>query len=258
MFPPVIPLANYPLSFRKYFQVANPPIVTTTGGSATPSYGSDSGAPYNGANASIYGHQASDAFDGSDSTYWLSVGNDRPNGPYSYEYVEGHASGTVSAVTYKVWGGPYRVFVSVKVGGVWQGRSLIPYDPDNPVSAPNGANIRYVASQTVSREGTATFGFKTPYANVQAVRLTFTNLYNSHLGPFPYRAGVRTFTISSSHTTSASGGTRTDGEYGDYSEIVKYLLASGGFHWPKTATAYQTWSDGSTHSNPASPPTTRT
>lgn len=246
MFPPVIPLANYPLEFQKYFQVANPDIVTTTGTKFRPTYATDSGVPYNGSNGAIYGHKPSHAFDGSDSTYWLSIGNALPSAGYSFEHIEGNCGGkTVAAVKYKVWGGPYRVYLSLRVGGVWQGATEIPYDETNPAAAPNGSNINYVASQTVAREGTQTFKLKHPVSKVERVRLTFTRLFNSGLGSFRYRAGVRDIECSSQKTVTTDGGTHTEGDYGDYTEIVKYLLASGGFHWPKSANSFLTRSNGS-------------
>jgi hypothetical protein len=246
MFPPVIPLANYPLEFQAYHQVDNPDIVTTTGSVSRPSYAYDSGAPYNGANASLYGHRASDAFDGNAGTYWLSVGNALPSAGYSFEFVEGAVNGTVSAVTVHVWGGPYKAYLSLRVGGKWTGRSEIPYDENNPVSAPNGSDINYVASMSIGHEATRTFKLANPVANVERVRVTFTNLFNSGIGPYRYRAGVREITVSSQKSVTKDGGTHTEGDYGDYSEIVRYLLASGGFHWPRTSMGFLTKSDGST------------
>jgi hypothetical protein len=246
MFPPVIPLSNYPLEFEPEKQVANPDIVTTTGTKFRPTYASDSGVPYNGSNGTIFGHKPSHAFDGSDSTYWLSIGNALPSAGYSFEHIEGNCGNkTVAAVTYKVWGGPYRVYLSLRVNGVWQGGTEIPYDETNPASAPNGSNINFVAVQTVAREGTATFKLKHPVSKVERVRLTFTRLFNSGLGSFRYRAGVRDIECSSQKTVTTDGGTHTEGDYANYTDIVKYLLASTGFHWPKSANSFLTYSDGS-------------
>jgi len=245
MFPPVVPLAAYPLSFDKYRDVENPDIVHTSGDTFRPSYLHDSGVPYYGENAWIHGHRPSHAFDGSTSSYWLSVGNSRPSAGYSFEFVEGSTGGKdISAVRFKVWGGPYKVYLSLKRNGQWLGRSKIPYDPDNPISAPNGADIKFVKALKATRNGTHAFKFDTPVQNVDAIRLSFTNLYNSGIGPFVYRAGLRDVVCSSQVTTTTDGGTHREGDYDDYSQIVKYLLALGGFHWPRSDQGYITRTDG--------------
>lgn len=250
-FPPVVPLAYYPLHFDHYATVPNPPAVTGSGWSR-PSYGHDSGVPYVGRDGSIHGHRPTNAMDSSDSSYWLSIGNSRPSAGYSFEFIEGHMSArTVSAVRYRVWGGPYRVYLSLKVGGHWIGTNTVPYDPNHRASAPNGANVRYYRSAQVGYESTNTFSF-TPVNNVTAVRLCFTGLYNSHVGRYSYRAGVRDMQISGSHTVTTPGGTRRIGNYGDYTDIVKLLLAYGGFYWPRDANlAVRTRSNGTTYSTPA-------
>lgn len=246
-FPPVIPLANYPLQFVLEHDVPNN-TKDTLGGLYRPTYQTDSNVPYVGHGGGVHGHYGKHAFDSSGKTYWMSIGNGQPHAGYSYEYIQGDThGGTVAAVKYRVWGGPYRVYLSIKVGGKWLGRSKVPYDRNNPVSAPNGADIHYVASQTVDHEGTGTFGFTTPYKNVQAVRLCFTDLYNSGIGPFKYRSGVRDFACFTSYKKGAAPGKHKEGDYKDYSEVVKYLLACGGFYWPNSSSAFFTYSDGSTH-----------
>lgn len=247
-FPPVIPLANYPLSFEALHDVPNKAVPAKLEDAFRPTYQTSSNVPYVGLGGAVHGHYGRHAFDSSGKTYWMSIGNGQPRAGYSYEYVQGNAGGhTVAAVKYRVWGGPYRVYVSIKVGGKWLGRSIVPYDRNNPVSAPNGADIHYVASHTVGHEGTGTFTFKTPYKNVQAVRLCFTDLYNSGIGPFRYRSGVRDVVCYGKYTPGGSHGKHKQGNYGDYSEIVKYLLACGGFYWPNHAGAFFTYTDGSLH-----------
>lgn len=243
MFPPVVPLPRYPLSFDHYHDVPNPPIVTTTGsdGWKRPSYDTDSGVPYNGRNGTVSGHHGSDAFDGSESSYWLSVGNARPDSFYAYEFIQGAISGKVSGARCHVWGGPYTVYLSIRVGNTWQGTQKIPYDPNRHPSAPNGADIMFSQTATVGRDGEASFTFDT-IDNVTAVRFTFTDLFNSGIGTYRYRAGVRTFEVLSDtrHTTTTDGGTHVEGNYESYSDIAKLLLAYGGFWWPPAGRSYQT------------------
>lgn len=240
MFPPVVPFKKYPIHFDTFYTVDNPDIVTVTGSTAWrhPAYSYDSGVPYVGLGGSVFGHHGSDAFDGSMSSYWLSIGNGHPSAPYAFEYVEGKiSSSTVTAMKFTAWGGPYRVYFSVYSNGSWLGRMTIPYDPANPNSAPNGANIHYVRSDTVGKDGLYTYRFTTPVPNVTKVRVTFTNLYNSGIGTYPYRAGVRDFQVAvgTTSTKTTDGGYHWEGNYGDYTDIVKRLCAYGGFYWPADA-----------------------
>ena len=246
LFPPIVPKAIYPLRYTAYHQVANPQVPSGSVSWQNPVYSTDSGVPYVGVGGTVYGHHGSDAFDNDDQTYWLSIGNARPDQGYSYEYVEGSLNNvTCGGIKVKVWGGPYTMYVSVKSGGVWQGVQKIPYDPNNPVSAPNGADIMFVSMTTIDFEQELTINFTTPYSNVTAVRVTFTDLYNSRVGTYPYRAGVRHFQASVGAITMVDGGTHTEGNYGDYTDIVKQLLAWGGFYWPNDSQlSIQTESDG--------------
>lgn len=254
MFPPVVPLAKYPLRFEGEHEVDLPDNITkttrTATGWVTPTYQDSSNDPYTGHGA-VFGHYPKHAFDSSNSTYWLSIGNAQPDHPYSYEWIQGSLSNaTVKGVKFKVWGGPYRCYIGVKVNGTWQGTRVVPYDPNNPASAPNGANERYVKAITVGYEEEITYNFLNDgFDSVDAVRLTFTALYNSRLGTYPYRAGVRKFqvvaTTTKTTTVVTDGGTKTEGNYADYVDIVKLLLAYGGFHWPKFSDkAFFTRSDG--------------
>ncbi len=246
VFPPVIPLANYPLMWDPYHSVTDPVATVVTGGKTyRPTYLTDSGVPYNGKNGPVHGHRPSHAFDTHDSTYWLSVGNSLPDAGYSYEYVEGSCAGkTLSTVKVRVYGGPYRIYLSVKIKGKWSGTKQIPYDPHNPISAPNGANITYSIVDTVAKEGTQVFTLNHPVVGVEAIRITLTGLFNSGIGPYKYRGGIRTITCSESTSKSSHTSSHTVGSYGDYSEVVKYILACGGFHWPNSALDYITDSDG--------------
>jgi hypothetical protein len=234
-FPPVVPFSQYPLKFSKYVTHAGSTTTALTATWRRPTYETDSNVPYVGVNGAVYGHHGTDAFDASDSTFWMSIGNAQPNHTYSFEYVQGKMNPTtINAARCKVWGGPYRVYLSVKVGSVWQGRAIVPYDPNNPVSAPNGANIPYIATGNVSSEGLVEFKF-TAIAGVTAIRFTFTDLYNSGLGVYPYRAGVRRMEYATNATTTTTAPSYVTGNYGDYADLIKLFLAYGGFYWPRSA-----------------------
>ena len=265
MFPRVVPFKQYPLSFTRFYTVDNPDITVITGSTkwVHPNYSTDSGVPYFGYNGTAYGgHNGSDAFDGSVSSpnndsYWVSVGNDSPHAPYSYEFVEGKIkAGTVSAVKFHVWGGPYRAYISLAQNGSWLGKHSVPYDPNNPVSSPNGADVSYLKAVTVDKNDTFTWRPDKPYANITKVRVCFTDLYDSGVGVYPYRAGLRDFQVAIGTTTSKTidGGYHWAGNYGDYTDIVKLLCAYGGFYWPNDSQrAFITNTDGSTTTYMPSP-----
>lgn len=233
LFPPITPRTSkiegfaYPISFAK--RTKNAPAYTLT--SNRVSFRTSSNAPYVG-NNSVRGHSPSHGCDGNNATYWLSIGNQRNNDGYSFEYFEVNVPNTtINEAHVYVKGGPYRAYVSVFSNGHWvNDRGIIPYDPNNPVSAPNGANIPYCGMTTAPSDGVARFKFGKNYPKVTRVRFTFTNLWNSGFGPFPYRAAVREVSVFSPKAVD----TGYDGNYDDYTDIVKLLLAWGGFHWPRS------------------------
>lgn len=217
LFPPIVPRPQYPLRYTAYHLVDNPPVESGSVTWVNPGYSTDSGRPYVGEGGTVYGHHGSDAFDSSDATYWLSIGNARPDQGYSFEYVEGTLPNVkCGAVKVKIWGGPYTMYVSVFSNGKWQGAQTIPYDPHNPVSAPNGSDIAFVVTQHVNYETEVTVSLPKVYDKVTRVRVTFTNLYNSQIGEYHYRAGVRHFQASVGQVVMTSGGTHTEGNYGDF------------------------------------------
>ena len=258
LFPPVVPFASYPLWFEAFHDVKNPDVVASTGGSSAgwvqPGYDTSSNAPYVGVGGSVYGHAGSDAFDTSDKSYWLSIGNARPDADYSFEFIQGEfASQQVSGAQFRVWGGPYICYVSVYAGGQWQGDQTVPYNPNDPISAPNGSDIRFLTSFHVANEETKAVSFKA-IVGATKMRLTFTNLCNSGIGTYHYRAGVRSFKVSGAAgtavTTTDPGGTHVEPKTSppgiqDYADIVKILLAYAGFYWPREVThAFETYSNG--------------
>jgi hypothetical protein len=254
LYVPVVPFKHYPLHFQTFHPVADPDEVTTGEGGGSkwirPAFSDSSTTPYVGRNGSVYGHRGTDAFDDSNATYWLSTGNAQPNADYSYEWIEGKIkSATVSAVKFRTWGGPYRVYVSIFANGAWRGDQKIPYNPDDPVAAPNGSDIKFVTAFSVGDGVLKQHKLNKSYDNVTKVRLTFHHLYNSGIGPYVYRAGCRNFKVGigggESWSEVTPGGSHQEGNYGDYTDIVKRLLAYAGFYWPRgTNRAFRKQSDG--------------
>lgn len=230
MFPPVVPIAHYPLVFEQERTVitssssASSP-TTTTGAQVSgaqyvrPTYAKDSNYTESKTQA---GHHPKDAFDANAATYWLSTGNEQPSGPAIYEWVEGSlpaGSQKVRAVRFKAWAGPYTAFLSLMVGGKWTGTTKIPYDASaDRGGTSNFSDITYIKSLTVSKDGEAVFVLTSDVLNVQAIRITLTNLYNSGIAGLNaravYRGGIRTIEYSptapvAAPSTAAGTGTTT-------------------------------------------------
>jgi len=219
-FPPVVPFKSgfvtkdlpdgayaYPVSF----QGENSPSIDEIGSAEVRSstsrlgmtYRTSSNYPYTGDGA-VFGHYPRDAFDDDDSTYWLSIGNARPDQGYSFEWIEGAVKKQrVSSVRFKSRYTGHTAYLCLYVDEQgWIGSRKVPYDPNHPASAPNGADTMYHSTQVVTSTGWTEFNFE-GVSNVTRVRVTFGNLQNSGLGIYPYRAGVRRMEAHG----GASGGT---------------------------------------------------
>lgn len=233
-YPPVVPFRagfvnkdipdgaySYPVSFTAVPSeptINNVPIAPTK---LSVRFNDSSNTPYlidrynSDRNGAIYGHRGRDAFDGDTGTYWLSIGNNRPDRSYAFEWIQGSISrNRVRRVRFRTKGTGYTCWLGVFANGQWQGTHVVPYDPNNPVSFPNGANQKYVASQVVRNEGWHEFTVDIPDATV--VRLTFSSLWDSNLGEFQYRAAVREFEVYGGALTRQETITYADNNYNDY------------------------------------------
>lgn len=271
MFPPVVPWPDYPLIWDKYHPIPGPDVVDTRVRGAKwfrPKYQTDSNQPYIGkgftdggrpyvdSKGAVMGHHGRHAFDTDNSTYWLSVGN-MPNWSSAFEYVQGNFDQRIiGAVRIRTWGGPYTAYVSVKVDGRWVGGRRIPYKPR---LVDTGADIPYVIRKRIEKNDVTEIALPKAYANAQAVRITLTDLYNSGIGYFKFRGGIKdvqVLRLASTDQVKRRGPNLLAGNYGDYSDIVLWLLAWAGFFWPEPATGqhFQTRADGTRVTyTPASP-----
>lgn len=184
----------------------------------------------------IAGHKLSHAFDGNANTFWLSIGNSRPSRRFAYEWVQAKVNNqSVQQVSVRTKKKGYVAYVSVMVGGQWQGSQSINYHEDG--IGRNGADIPYVAMTQINTEDTVDIDLGRTYKNVQKIRVTLNNLQNFHFGTFTYRGGIRevsaygTVTTKEKLTKGPAGS--NPGRYNDYTELVKLLCAWGGFFWPK-------------------------
>lgn len=266
-FPDVVPFCQYPIWFETYHQVAGPlvPSTVTTGSWQRATYATDSNIPYIGRgfqdgnmvyvspDGSVNGNLGRYAFDSDMNSYFLSVGNYK-NWSSSYEWVEGTTPNqNISAVAITTLGGPYTCYVSVKIGGVWQGNHKIPYVPR---VVDTGAAINFVKKQTISKNGQTTIDLPQVYGAVQAIRITVTDLWDSGVGKFQYRGAIKDVQhfVSTSTVAMVTGPTVRTGNVSDFSDVVSWFLAWGGLFWPRESSgfAYHTRVDGEhiTHAPP--------
>lgn len=256
LYPPIVPLDNYPLEIcadytettTETFTVEETKEIAGVKGadvahilSCANGYISGN-TPWFGCNASVYGHRESHAFDGDNSTYWLSMGNNGPNELWSFEWLGAATNGEpVNKVRIKPkWGG-YRYYVAVLENNRWRGDSIVPYGYWTSPAYPNGSNKPYVKTGWVPRSEDW-FEIELPRVyNAQEVRVIFTNLQNSGLGSNPYRAALyefqvladippRTETIKTEETREVEK--LIHGNISDYTDIIKVFAAWAGFYWP--------------------------
>ena len=252
LYPPIIPLAQYPLEIcADEIETTEVTTQETTGQEEVigenvakhmpSSLGWDSSsAPWYGYNAPVYGHRASHAFDGDGSTYWLSVGNSGPNKVWSFEWIGAVCNGEpIRRVRMKPKFGGYVCYVAVKENGKWQGTNRVPYGKTSTPAYPNGSDKLYVKKVNVPRnEEWFNIDLDRSY-NADEVWLIFTNLADSNLGTYQFRAGVKEFEVmgyTPDKTTTVDVTTEVEtlipGNIEDYTDIIKVLAAWSGFYWP--------------------------
>ena len=241
LFPPVVPRAVYPLWWEKRTLADNQPthnIIDET----VPNWDASSNQAYygvtglhadqqvNNANGDVLAHTGDDAFDSNTTTWWMSNGQKYKG----WAWVQGSFS-SMSLKSYRlnVRGGPYRVYVSVAVGGVWQGRSSIPYtaaDGDVDIDA----HIKYVDTFAIGPGDYTSRLLKRAYPGATKIRFTFTNLWDAGIGTaYPNRAAVQDIVVGADADLVAASGTHYQGNYTDYTDIVKWMCAWAGFYWPR-------------------------
>lgn len=236
VYPPMLPLSRFPLVYcpvdKGEKASGHKEII---GQDVAKGYTKSSNDVWYGRGAPIYGHRPQDAFDGHANTYWLSVGNEQPSAGYSFEYIQtGIKNQNINEVVIRTKGSGYLCYVSVEENGSWQGSNVIPYVPNVPPAFPNGSDINYVTSVTIGNEQETVIPLPRTYKATN-VRVTFTNLWNSGLGPFVYRAAVREFRVRYHQKSTWEPGRDSNkgkpGILNDWSEAVKELCGWAGFTW---------------------------
>ncbi len=253
LYPPIVPLNRYPLDICGPTTkiVTNKVTIETTSSEDQVSddlgrhqtVGWDSGnVPYFGINGSVYGHRPSHAFDGDESTYWLSMRNNGPNKVWSFEWIESDTRGElINQVHMKLKWGNYKIWVAVKVDGKWQGTSYVPYGFNSVPAAPNGSHVPFVKFVTApSGDGWFTINLDKQY-KADAVRVIFSNLqFFGRISGGDYRAAVYEMQVrfltpkgtQSSEETEEEEEVPVPGNISDYTDIIKLFCAWSGFYWP--------------------------
>jgi hypothetical protein len=256
--PDVVSWGQYGQSFYKRQLVDGEPytVSSTSGKWIHPKYQTDSnvdyigrgfddgGRPYVQSNGGVNGHLGKHAFDSSKGSYFLSVGN-YARWSSAYEYVQGtFKTGSVTKVKVKAYGGPYTGYISLYCDGEWKGHSNIPY---RSRVVDTGADIRFVKRFHIAKGESKTIKLPKVYANCTKIRITFADLWDSNVGNYQYRAGIADVQVFKSNTLDTEVTPKVPaGNIEDYTGIIAWILAWGGFHWPKDSSnfSFVTQSDG--------------
>lgn len=222
LYPPLVPVGedqsvHYPLNYYRWIYVNHPVIpygdtIYKTGFETTEGVLSSPNASSHFDNGTTI-HPGSDAIDGEDpSSFWMSSGRANPAGGTDFEYLEFNLSGSadIAGLNIQPYAGNYEMYVSVKVGGVWQPHptspgAVVPFSTGFPRSAE--FRIPYVTKVGVGWERAATIDLGQLYQSAGMIRVTFTHL--AKVGPtngLPCVAGVRDFQVGTFSSTITGGG----------------------------------------------------
>ena len=259
VFPPVIPYEHYPLTWSK-MQTKQVDGRDATGGAwkelkghgkATSSNSlyvglgiQDPPGKYVTAGGGVQGHYPSHALvdtkaGADDDSYWLSTGQETQASRVWWQ-IDFNNPTALNALRIQAKHGPYRVYISVKGPNGWIGRKKIPYEVTTEGVDLN-ADIPFV--KQCRAETGAPFEVVLPrvYREAEAVRLTFSRLWDSKVGNYPFHAGLRDLMIYTADDPDALDFAKgkvmkTVGNYKDYTDLVKWVAAWGGFYWPPHST----------------------
>jgi hypothetical protein len=264
MVAPAIPWGTYPLSFDVFENRGKAEKVATSSGAwQRPTYQADSNLYYRGsglkdgdgtllveADGTVKGHHGRDAFDASTNTFWLSAGKKSPSRSDATDWVQGKIppGSTVAGVRLDgALNNAQRVYISLqKNDGTWYGTKRVPY---KAIDVNTQANVPYVHSFVLKMGETANVKLPKAYSGVKAIRYSFSQYKWSGIGyDHIYRGAVASLYWSPSVHMVSQAGTFKTGNYGDYTDIIKWLLAWAGWYWPGAdyALGTQTLSDGTT------------
>lgn len=261
-FPPAIPEPEYPLSWSKIRNEQVPSRdafggswrdlkgLATATSSNTAYYGKGLTDPpfpyYVSKRGLVNGHHPNHALD-SESTdankYWMSTGQTSRNS-YVWWEMDFDKPQDLAGLRIDPVGGPYRIYISVKTADGWLGRKKIPYRVTTE-DIDNGADIPFVQHVWADRFNVFDVILRRKYKNVQKVRLTFTKLTDIQVGNYRWRAMLKdckAYIGNYDDMYFAEGKVvKVVGNYRDYTDIVKWMCAWGGFYWPPKSTGMDFW-----------------
>lgn len=234
IFPPMIPMSRFPLTYCPAVPDKKTKRSVTKNKGKYDTCSPAAHARY-GPNSLIFGHKATDAFDGKPGTYWLGHSYENPTGDYNKDWIQADCNGDkINTIDVTTVGGQYVIFVSIFEEGEWKGSNVIPYSTSGEDHG-HKTGINYVKRVSMGNDESIRIKLDRTY-KAKKVRLTFTNLRYFPIdlvNYFPYRVGVRKFEIF--HIQKSSYKEGTEGKPGyieDWSEPIKELCGWAGFTWP--------------------------
>ena len=254
VFPPVVPYEEYPLQWSK-IESTQVPTRDCQGGSWDQPSGTATSSnnlyigmgltdppypAYVGPNGGFNGHLAQHALmDGYDQ-WWMSTGQTTPNSKVWWEVALNDKTTAVGAIRINPKGGPYRIYISLEGPKGWIGKKKIPYEVTTG-DVDIKAGIPFVKTVWADRGRAFEVALPRAYGKIKRVRLTFSRLQDTKVGNYPWRAGLKEINLYTAPDASslkfvADTMLKVVGNYGDYSSIVKWACAWGGFFWPPHST----------------------
>jgi hypothetical protein len=264
-FPPAVPFAEYPLMWSK-IQTVQVPGRDSLGGSwkdlkdlATAQSSNmkyvgeglvDPPYPYYvSENGHVNGHHPNHALDSESNDrekYWMSTGQTTRDS-FAWWQATFHDKKSVAGVRINPVAGPYRIYISIETDDGWVGRKKIPYSVTTE-GVDIDAKIPFVQSVWAERGGAFEVTLKRKYRNVKRIRLTFTSLNDNKAGDYPWRAMLKSMKVYTGKYDDLHFGrgtvAKTQGNYRDYTHIVKWMCAWGGFYWPPESSGRDFWMRG--------------
>ncbi len=253
-FPPVIPYEEYPLAWSK-IRSQFVPGRDATGGSFERPSGSDTSSsndfyigmglqdpPYGnyvGPRGGVNGHHSDHALVNREGEYWWSTGQTTAMSKVWWQ-VDLNSPVPLAALHIHPYGGPYRIYISLKNGNGWIGKKKIPYEVTTE-GVDVRAGIPFVETRRIDKKNAFDVILNRKYANIEAIRITFTRLQDTQVGNYPFRAGLRDIMLYTANDVNSLSITRGEvlkvvGNYRDYTDIVKWCCAWAGFFWPPHGT----------------------
>lgn len=233
VFPPAVPMAEYPLYWSKFRTESVPGREAKGGdwmarlfriGTATSSNSAYIGkgftnepySEYVSSTGTVQGHapkhaiarhyiQDDDPAEPTDAqrqkdynTYWMSTGQDSRDAFVWWEFKVTDGRRPVGAVILRMHGGPYRVYISVHDGTKWRGNKKIGWKKNGRSGSPGNvdidAKIPFVKSAIVDRYHQQEITLPRKYL-AKRIRVTITRLQHWGVGEHPFAAGIREFKI---------------------------------------------------------------